>query len=534
MNSASRGRFAIFAAAAISAGYVSSLTLHEGLWEDEATAVYIASSRGLSEFLQRQAAIDFSPPLFNAMLAVWGGLFGFGEVAVKTLALLLGALAAGAIALAAAEIFGSVAGCFAGALAVSNPTLIGMSTDVRPYSLSALGAALFFFFVFRARRRDIGGESTVMDFVLVGSSAVLTAASHYSGTIVVFVVGIFSLLASLSRRERRFWLRIAVPCAIAGLCFVPWLPVALKQVRTGLPWASRPRRQSTLTIVLFKSLSLLPGSPQAGGSRVALGLALAGAPFIASAHAARKEILRAAPAIVCLLGAIGASFFTIGMAGQVTRYITVPAALSAVLLGGAVGIACRAGRSESRFEGLLPLLGAILLAASALRVAVGTRSSFAAARRVGLSKSGVRDLCRDGSLRAGDLVVAVPDSLGPTLWYYAPAGIRLRGFIHWEHPEFADFSDYRSSWPDPGIVPRTVERIEADGPGVPGSRIVLISGLGATNNPLPFYTRDEELRAAVRARHRRLILHDYRGTSEGVRLEVFEGALSGVSVSGPV
>ncbi len=128
----SRAGLVIALAAAVASLMVSWPARRQGLWEDEATAVYIASSSSPGEFLRRQAAIDFSPPLFNALLALWGHLFGFGEIAVKTLAILAGALAAGAVALAAAEIFGSAGAALAGVLAVANPVLTGMSTDVRP------------------------------------------------------------------------------------------------------------------------------------------------------------------------------------------------------------------------------------------------------------------------------------------------------------------------------------------------------------------------------------------------------------------
>ena len=184
--------------------------LRQGLWEDEATAVYVAESPSIHELVRRQSAIDYSPPLFNAVLAAYGRAFGFDEVPVKGLAIGIGALACGAATLAAAEIFGLFGGVLAGLFAAEHRLLIDMSAEVRPYSLAAALASLSFWCVFRFQRRKAAGQAHAWDLVLMAGVLSLAALSHYSGTVVVATIGAFAFGASISPRHRSLWLPVAL------------------------------------------------------------------------------------------------------------------------------------------------------------------------------------------------------------------------------------------------------------------------------------------------------------------------------------
>jgi hypothetical protein len=206
--------------------------------------------------------------------------------------------------------------------------------------------------------------------------------------------------------------------------------------------------------------------------------------------------------------------------------VTVPAALGSIFLAGLLGIVARAARRAGKVESAAAAAGIVLLAVSAAVLgAARHRSETVLAAR---SKSGVRDMRRAGVLSPGDLVVASPDFLAPSIWYYAFPGIVLRGFVHWNEPALTDFSDYPVLWRDPRVVERTAASVASELASGRVRRVALASAMGAVNNPLPFRDRDAELRGVLRSRYRRVAVRDFAGLVEGVHLEVFEAAPPGI------
>ncbi len=531
MRAGARAKFALFFAVTVFAAFVRMPVLRQGLWEDEATAVYVAESPGVHEFLRRQEAIDYSPPLFNALLAGYGRLFGFGEVAVKALAIALGALACGAIALAGAEAFGPIAGMLAGLFAAEHRLLIDMSAEVRPYSLSAALAALSVWSVFRFRRRKSPERPIPRDGVLMGLLFALTAMSHYAGTVVVGAIGLVAIAGCSRKADRDFWLPVAACAAAAGVFFLPWLPVVWTQLHVGFPWAGTLRASSIRSIFEYKALSLLPGMPVSASRWTILGLALAAAALLGSSRAARPEIRRRAAALAVLALAIGASFFAVGLKAPPVRYITVPAALSMILCGGFVAIVASAARNTGAWESRTALAAVAVMAACAAGRSLGERAGAAAAARAGVPKTIMRGFFQDGTLRPGDLVIGAPDVIGPTLWYYAPPGVVVRGFVHWDEPAFEKFGDYARLWPDPGIVDRCLSALESDVRTHPVDRIVLLWAVGG-DGKLPFKTRIDQLREGIRRRFPLVSTSDRRGPGERIQIDVFDSSASRTSFQG--
>jgi dolichyl-phosphate-mannose-protein mannosyltransferase len=501
--------------------WVRMPVLRQGLWEDEATAVYVAKSPTIHEFVRRQAAIDYSPPLFNAVLAGYGRLFGFGEVSVKALAIGMGALACGAIALAAAEAFGAAGGVLAGLFAAESSLLIDMSAEVRPYSLSGALAALSIWAVFRFRRRRLVGEGRRTDVVLPAVLFSLAATSHYAGTVAVCAIGAFALAASFRRQNRFVWLPLAGAAAVAGIVFIPWAPIAWKQVHIGFPWAGVMRPSSRRSIATFKVLSLLPGMPAYAGTWTVLALALATAAALASSPEFRREIRTHAAAFGVLATAIAVPFFTVGLKAPPIRYVTIPVALSMILIGGAGGLVLTAARKSGAVEGVAAAAAVILACGCAVSKAADARGRSLAAARAGVPKTIMRAFFRDGTLRPGDLVIGAPDMIGPTLWYYAPSGVTVRGFVHWEEPAFEEFGDYARLWPDPGVVDRCLAALDRDVAAVRPRRVALVWAVGG-DGALPIKTRTDELRDGIRRRFAPVATRDFRGPGERIRIDFFD------------
>ncbi|MGH9443986.1 MAG: glycosyltransferase family 39 protein [Thermoanaerobaculia bacterium] len=521
---AARSTIALFLVITALAAFVRLPVLKQGLWEDEATAVYVAESPNAREFLRRQAAIDYSPPLFNALLAGYGRVLGFGEVPVKALAIALGAVVCGAVAAAAAELFGPIAGLLAGLFAAENRVLIDMSAEVRPYSLSAALAALSMWAVFRFQRRRRSGRRLRGDGILPFVLFVLTSMSHYAGTVAVGAIGVFAMLMAFGRKNRRLWLPIAGCAAAAGVLFLPWLPIVWRQVHIGFPWAGAMRPGSVRSIFEFKALSLLPGMPASASRWAIFGLALALAAFLASSGGVRAELRRRAAPLGLLALAIAGPFFAVGLKAPPVRYITVPVALSMILCGGLMGITVRGARATGLWEHRIALAAVVVMAACSARQGLAERAGAAAAARAGVPKTILRGFFRDGVLRKGDLVIGAPDMIGPTLWYYAPPGVVVRGFVHWSEPAFENFGDYAELWRDPTIVDRCLAALDDDVRSHAVRRVVLVWAVGG-DGKLPFRTRIDQLREGIRRRFSLVSTNEFTGPGERIRIDVFETSL---------
>jgi len=123
---------------------VANLTYHS-LWLDEAVSIGWArlparmiASAGL-ELVQ-----DKHPPLYYLLLHYWTQLFGEGEASVRTLSVVIGALAVPLGYLLMRELYGERAGVFAGILIAANPILVWYSQEVRMFALATtllLGAS---------------------------------------------------------------------------------------------------------------------------------------------------------------------------------------------------------------------------------------------------------------------------------------------------------------------------------------------------------------------------------------------------------
>jgi hypothetical protein len=203
----------------------------------------------------------------------------------------------------------------------------------------------------------------------------------------------------------------------------------------------------------------------------------------------------------------------------VTRYVTVPAALAMILFGGLLRIVLCAARRQGKVETVAAAAAVTILLFCSARMGIRDAKGSLSRWRAGSSRSFVRVLSREGRFQPRDLVIAAPDMLGPTLAYYAPTGVILRGFVHWNNPAFADFSDYREKWPNPRIVDQTVDALEQDVSTHQVKRIVLVYAVG-NDNPLPFRTRTQELRDAISKRFP-LVSSKILGRDERIQIDVW-------------
>lgn len=208
----------------------------QSLWNDEGTSVAVAS-RDLAT-ITRDAAGDIHPPLYYWLLAGWQRLAGTSELAVRSLSALLG-VALVALIFSLGRLLGPPGASWtapaAAALAAINPFLVVYAQEARMYTLLALWAALAFYAALRwlAPRPGERSRAWGLVYLLAAAAGLYT---HYAFPLVLAAANLAVLLALLLRPDRReAWGRLGawlVLQAGALLLFVPWLPVALRQLGT--------------------------------------------------------------------------------------------------------------------------------------------------------------------------------------------------------------------------------------------------------------------------------------------------------------
>ncbi|MBN1642862.1 MAG: glycosyltransferase family 39 protein [Anaerolineae bacterium] len=201
---------------------------------------------------------DNHPPLYYLIAKGFAELAGYGDLAVRYVSV------AGATCLVALcyalghRLFGAVAGLASAAFAASAPLVVYYAQEARMYSLLMALVALSAYALIRvagdARRRAW--------WVVYVASTCAALYTHYFAVLVVVLHAGAALAWAIARRQWRFvrwW--VAAQAATAAL-YLPWLPVAVQQVRIGQgTWWRIPLPGSTILADMWRFLNLGPRRP---------------------------------------------------------------------------------------------------------------------------------------------------------------------------------------------------------------------------------------------------------------------------------
>jgi mannosyltransferase len=369
--------------------------IHARFWIDEGLSVGIASHRLLD--IPGVLREDGSPPLYYVILKLWMSVFGSGEADTHALSVAFALFTVPVAWIGARALFGDRAAWIAAALATINPFLTYYAQETRMYSLVALLStavtATFVVVFVQGRRRWIPAFSV---------SLALLAYAHNWG--IFLALGTMAALAQVwqASADRRAVLRDgALAYGLAGLLYLPWLPVLISQAQhTGAPWSARPKGQDILNGLTTLLGGAAPAMAFALGAGFGLSTLLAGS--------RRSPRARAAVAVGVMAGAALALAW---LSSQVSpawsnRYFAV--FMGPLLLLGAAGLA-RGGR--------MGLVVVAILAAFWFNPRTGALGAKSNAHTAVV-------LVRD-RLESGDLVVSIQPEQVPLLRYYLPHDIRL-------------------------------------------------------------------------------------------------------------
>lgn len=213
----------------------------QSLWYDEGNSARMAE-RGVADIL-RAAAADVHPPGYYLILSGWRSALGDSEFALRSLSALLGILTVALVYRLGRQYFSRWAGVSAALLAAINPFLVYYSQEARMYVAAAtLGALSFLLASAWLRSSRAPNPATGNRRMLVGYCLATAAGlySHYAFGLVIAAQNLAILGGLAFHRVPNNWRRLAVwlgmQAAVLAL-FLPWLPIAVRHVRT---WPATP------------------------------------------------------------------------------------------------------------------------------------------------------------------------------------------------------------------------------------------------------------------------------------------------------
>ena len=195
------------------------------IWYDELTSISHAGgvTGPFSPLDVLESVSTFSPkhtPLFFELVAGWGALVGWHHVALRCLPLYFGIIALAWTYRLGADFIDRWTGLWAAAFLGLNVFWLDYLHEIRMYSLQfmlLLALAWHYFYLIRSGRR---GRRHHWAGLSVGAAA-LVYTQPFS---IFFLLALGSYHLLFVRRDK-VWMQVALAMVVAGLLFLPWLPV---------------------------------------------------------------------------------------------------------------------------------------------------------------------------------------------------------------------------------------------------------------------------------------------------------------------
>jgi uncharacterized membrane protein len=224
--------------------------LRQSVWFDEAYSIMLAKQSW--SHLIYLTSIDTHPPLYYLLLKVWAVVFGWGELALRSLSILAAGGAVVFAGLLVRRMFGVRVALIALAFVVFAPFLLRYGFEIRMYSLGSLiGIAATYILVHAVDTKD-----KRQAWKLWTTYAVLVALGVYTLYYMALLwIAHLLWLTWITYKRKQPLLNAPWLLSYAGavVLFLPWLPTFLKQMGNGAlaPIAQAMTLENLLGIVSF-------------------------------------------------------------------------------------------------------------------------------------------------------------------------------------------------------------------------------------------------------------------------------------------
>lgn len=244
----------VIGAAGVSFALAMVFSAGQSVWFDEGYSILLAKSNWHD--LLALTAVDAHPPLYYALLKIWGLLFGFNEFALRALSAVMLSGAVIAIALLLRKLFSSKVALLSLPLIIMAPFLIRYGYEIRMYSTALLIAVVATYALVTAYESKKWWHWAVY--------AALVAIGMYTlyMTVVVWLAHVVWLFMQDMKKPRKPVLQWQWLYAFAGavVLFLPYLTTFIYQlVHSALPGIGN---EITLTRLVDIVTTLLVYTPE--------------------------------------------------------------------------------------------------------------------------------------------------------------------------------------------------------------------------------------------------------------------------------
>src|SRR3989344_798651 len=193
------------------------VAINQSLWLDEAIGALVVKNQTFFQILTEFSKHDNHPPLYYLTLKLWSNLFGYSEVALRSLSVIFGI---GTIYMVykIGNILRKHLGGLAAVLIATSQFHIYYSQEARMYMMAAFLALLAFYLFIKEK--------------WIFYSITITALV-FTDYMPVFLLPVFWLIGLASRKSKKWWRNLAVSFLPLTILGVLWIPTFLVQSQGG-------------------------------------------------------------------------------------------------------------------------------------------------------------------------------------------------------------------------------------------------------------------------------------------------------------
>jgi uncharacterized membrane protein len=200
--------------------------MHQSVWFDEAYSILLAK-HSVGDLIHL-TSLDTHPPLYYLLLKAWAGLFGWSELALRTLSVLSmsGALVVGGLLVR--KMFGIRSAIATVTLLALSPLLVRYGFEIRMYSLASLIGVSATYCLYSAFKSEKTRTKWLVGYGLLVAVGMFTL--YYLA--LLWLAHAVWLLVIAVRHKWRVIKLMPYLYAYAGALalFLPWLPSFMEQV----------------------------------------------------------------------------------------------------------------------------------------------------------------------------------------------------------------------------------------------------------------------------------------------------------------
>lgn len=204
--------------------------LSQSVWFDEAYSVTVAK-KSFSEIIQL-CTVDVHPPFYYFILHIWGNIFGWGVIALRSLSAIFMGAAVFVAGIFIRKVFNTKAAYFSLLLIVLSPILLRYGFEIRMYSLASLIGVLATLLLYKAFY-EISNKKRILYFAIYAVLVTIGMFTLYYMALIWLAHAAWLVWMAIKQKKSIFkcdWLLAYVGSV---LLFLPWVPNFLKQVSGG-------------------------------------------------------------------------------------------------------------------------------------------------------------------------------------------------------------------------------------------------------------------------------------------------------------